>query len=558
VCKAMPNPFSLSVVPGPTSPAVTTALGSHLTLSTAGVASEFVITAKDAFSNRRPGGDTISVLMGLWACTSVDLDKPGASQMCVSKGALIDPTADPKTGTVLDNSDGSYSTSYIITAAGNYRLDIDFSGTLGASSPFLLRVMTEVADKSLTYAYGRLAGIAAGRTSEIYVQTRDRYGNHIRADNEAYPPGQVQGGTEDVQFELCLSVGQDISKSCAGGEVYSSVGVTVSYSVGPDGNTINADTNEPFYGLYQIIFFPFEPEPVIPRVLHGDKMAEGETAEPPTPVPCFFDTSGIPSVYSLMDPGPELANQCANKAANTQAAARRLGRGHGDPMPRVTITAPDESAEQADADRQGFKGNEATASPVPQPRESIALAAAGSHSSRRAPKNVGQDELKVAIQKTFVSPDTQIIEFWLVFAPIICAAIGALFALMNLTYSFLEQRRLQKLRRAPSEAAEATSREVVAGQEQEQQELPGKAVINDLLVRLLLAPSSSKIFVRVSLWICVRALRFSTRSDDTVRARILGVCLPTCAPLPYRPVHPYLTDLCTPTLPYLTLGKGAY
>ena len=65
VCKAEQNPFDLTVEPGPTSPFVTSAVGSFLTLSTAGVAADFMITAKDSFSNRRPGGDSISVLMGL-------------------------------------------------------------------------------------------------------------------------------------------------------------------------------------------------------------------------------------------------------------------------------------------------------------------------------------------------------------------------------------------------------------------------------------------------------------------------------------------------------------
>ena len=65
-CRANPNPYTLLISPGATSPKVTTAVGDSLSLSTAGVMNNFVITAKDSFGNRRPGGDAVSVLMELW------------------------------------------------------------------------------------------------------------------------------------------------------------------------------------------------------------------------------------------------------------------------------------------------------------------------------------------------------------------------------------------------------------------------------------------------------------------------------------------------------------
>ena len=43
------NPYALTVEPGITNPAVTTALGSPLTLTTAGVASDFMITGSFVF-----------------------------------------------------------------------------------------------------------------------------------------------------------------------------------------------------------------------------------------------------------------------------------------------------------------------------------------------------------------------------------------------------------------------------------------------------------------------------------------------------------------------------
>ena len=45
-CQPAQNPYTLTVVPGGTSPSVTKALGTFLTLSTAGTASEFVITGR--------------------------------------------------------------------------------------------------------------------------------------------------------------------------------------------------------------------------------------------------------------------------------------------------------------------------------------------------------------------------------------------------------------------------------------------------------------------------------------------------------------------------------
>jgi len=56
-----PVPWDLSVAPGGTSPSVSKASGEALTLSSAGTVGSFTLTAQDAFGNRRPGGDAISV-----------------------------------------------------------------------------------------------------------------------------------------------------------------------------------------------------------------------------------------------------------------------------------------------------------------------------------------------------------------------------------------------------------------------------------------------------------------------------------------------------------------
>ena len=316
-CKAAQNPYQLTVVSGSTSPAVTDAVGSFLTLSTAGTPANFVIMAKDAFGNRRPGGDSITTLMDLWQCSGKVADE----DECLVVGSVEDPQKLPETGTVKDNADGSYSTSYLITRAGLYKLAIRVAGTVGANSPFILRIFTEKADMSLTYVYGKLKGVAAGVASELYVQTRDQYGNAIRADEDLYPLAEVNGGTEGIQFQVCRSVASADGEVCGGGEEYTAVGVTIRYSVGPDGNTNDPQTSEPYWGLYQITYFPFDAEPVQPRVLHSSKEDE---EEPPVTIACYFDTTGIEPVRSLMDPGDDLANSCITQVVYSYARVATL------------------------------------------------------------------------------------------------------------------------------------------------------------------------------------------------------------------------------------------
>jgi len=312
-CKSAQNPYRLTVVPASTSPDVTRGLGTFLTLSTAGTAANFVIIAKDAFGNRRPGGDSITALMSLWQCNGKVINDQTDADECIRIGNLETPGRAPETGTVTDNADGSYSTSYLITCAGLYKLEIRVSGALGVDSPFMLSIFTAEADKSLTYAYGILKGISAGVSSQLYVQTRDQFGNKIRAEESLYPLGEVNGGTEGIDFQVCRNIGSGAeSEKCAGGNEYTAVGVTIQYSVGPDGNTNDPDTSEPYWGLYQITYFPFTEETVQPRILHFSKEDEEEE---PTAIQCYFDTSGIAPLRSLMDPGDYLANGCIDQVA---------------------------------------------------------------------------------------------------------------------------------------------------------------------------------------------------------------------------------------------------
>jgi len=455
-CKTAQNPYTLTVVPGPTSPDVTLALGSYMTLSTAGVAADFVITAKDAFGNRRPGGDTISALMGLWACKDIDTSDQQGVNECLRVGAPQFPDRSPETGTVSDNSDGSYSTSYLITCAGKYALSIEFSGTLGAGSPYILTVVTDVADKSLTYVYGKLKGIAAGVASELYVQTRDRYGNPVRANPDLFPIGEVNGGTESIKFQVCKNVGSDTTAGCGGGEEYTAVGVTISYSVGPDKKSTDSVTGDPYYGLYQIVFFPFDAEPVQPRILHGDKTEEGEDAGDSVVVKCYFDTTGVEPVRSKMDPGADLANACVEEVTLAEANARRSGLRHAPPLPLIHISAPSDSTEATDA-RMPLQA-QAHTSPFSLPPSS-------SHSWRR--ELIKQEDLIVDIQSTFDPPNTDLMRSWLWMGPFICAGIAGFFSCCALGAESLSAYRKKQFRSEPAEKAPQAPQDAEAAQDAE-------------------------------------------------------------------------------------------
>ena len=232
-----PNPYSLKVAPGPTDPLRSVATGSFLSVSTAGVVGSFTITAQDQFTNRRPGGDNINVLLTQW---NMEAQMP------------LQPDQVPKSGTVSDNSDGSYGVSYTVTVGGMYHLAISFSGVVGADTPTYLQVRTAVADVSSTIVFGALQDVTAGSSHEVFVQTRDKYGNNLLVDPEDDP-----SGGEQVGLEVCLSQGSDDSKACRGGQLELNVGITVEYSVGPNGASTNGAV--PFYGMYRIIFFPFVP-----------------------------------------------------------------------------------------------------------------------------------------------------------------------------------------------------------------------------------------------------------------------------------------------------------
>ncbi len=170
------SPYTVVVHPSETSPSDSTASGDFLSVSTAGIVGNFIIVALDALQNRRPGGDSISVLM-------------------VLNG---DYASSPGTGAVADKKDGSYDVSYMFTCAGLYQMQLTISDVLAAGSPFKLTVYPGATHIGHTYGYGYIKAAAAGEYSTVYVQTRDFYGNYAMVDVSIFPNGK-----EDINFVLC-------------------------------------------------------------------------------------------------------------------------------------------------------------------------------------------------------------------------------------------------------------------------------------------------------------------------------------------------------------------
>lgn len=251
--------FVLLVSAGPTSRRTSVALGEAVTLSTAGITSTFTINSVDAFRNLRPGGDDMSVVFRL--AGSLDI---------------------PNAGKVLDNNDGSYLVQYAITQAGRYRVSISVNGVVGVGSPFDLKVEAQLADTALTYAYGEFLDAMTGKTFSVYVQTRDRYGNFISTDPKLFPQG-----SDTIALEYCRETvlggtcpTTDAQCTCQGGKLNTDVSIIVNYGVGPNGPTRNGQVGGvPYYGLYQITYFPFTSGKSTPLVRHSREY-----------IKCYFHT----------------------------------------------------------------------------------------------------------------------------------------------------------------------------------------------------------------------------------------------------------------------------
>jgi len=403
-----PQIFKLVVSPGETNSQTSVATGAAITASTSGNIGTFLITARDTFGNRRPGGDTVSALMRYWS--TVNNSEADASQL-------------PKTGSIVDNKDGSYAVSYRITRAGIYQHSISFAGVVGAGSPVFLRVDSDEADLSRTYVYGAVLELSTGNPSTIYVQTRDQFGNHLRYTNVEKPcsgyPLTLETCDQQLEYELCFS------KEVPCPVVETNLGKKLTYQMGPNAKTTDS-YDEPYYGLYQIVVYPLGEaggNSYTPIVKHNGQYVQ-----------CYFD-SGSPAQYQDLaayareaDPGWRLANACADlKKDQTSRRIYRRNEAGGMWAPTAGVIRVED------------RGRLATLFESAQSEFGVAGV------ERRGVKEINWDTTQLTVKQQFKEPDTELLERYLHLTPWLCAMIGVLMAVMHALWDAYEVKRDAKV-----------------------------------------------------------------------------------------------------------------
>jgi len=399
--------FSLSVSPADTNARRSEAVGNSITGNTAGAIGTFLITAKDVFGNRRPGGDTVTSLMELW--------NDVMNQIQITSDL-------PETGSVFDNKDGSYAVSFRITKAGNYQHSISLAGTLGSGSPVFLRVDSDLADISRTYVYGELLALETGKASTIYIQTRDQFGNNLRYTFDEKPctgyPLSEETCDQLIDYQLCRA--DEFQVPCPPDDIESNVGKSLLYQMGPTASTKDA-SGDPFYGLYQITIYPFVAASFQPMVYHND-----------TYVACYFDSGDLVGTAAA-DPGWQLANECASRndaqvsrrgLSNTQLYRKQNRRGGG-------WTAPEPMGVVRVQDRPALKEN------YEEGRSEFGIPS----SHRRGVSSISWADTKLEVAQQFVEPDTSVLRTWLTAAPLLCGFVGLILAILHSLLDLYEYKR---------------------------------------------------------------------------------------------------------------------
>ena len=161
------SPAHITVVPSWKCATTSLALGSGLSLATAGASASFTITARDSFAQLSPrGGDVF--------CVTVD--RPG---VLVAAGWTCGPSLGG--GAVSDLANGAYAVSYTPTRSGTYVLSVSLGGVapIGAS-PFTLRVRPAAVCAARCRARGPGLTLATvGAVSRFVVEARDAYANPV-------------------------------------------------------------------------------------------------------------------------------------------------------------------------------------------------------------------------------------------------------------------------------------------------------------------------------------------------------------------------------------------
>lgn len=149
------GPYAVTVIPATVDPAVSSATVPGGVL--AGSPIDISVTSRDAFGNPLTSG--------------------GATVVVTVSGSN---TASP---TIVDNGDGTYTTSYTPATAGTDNLAITIDGSPISGSPFSTIVSSGAADPAQTSATVP-AAMAAGGTVSVSVLTRDGSGNSLTTGGE--------------------------------------------------------------------------------------------------------------------------------------------------------------------------------------------------------------------------------------------------------------------------------------------------------------------------------------------------------------------------------------
>lgn len=149
------------------------ATGMGMSLSTAGVASSFLITTRDKFMNYRVGVNSAVGQDSGWDLTMLH--------------DLGDPFKDVLSGTIVGQHNGTYLASFIVTRSGTYKISIKRDGLLVSNSSVALG--TSAGAAQAMRAYPNVAGIGSyvssgtvasgfnGAAAIVYVNAMDEYGN---------------------------------------------------------------------------------------------------------------------------------------------------------------------------------------------------------------------------------------------------------------------------------------------------------------------------------------------------------------------------------------------
>jgi len=105
------------------------------------------------------------------------------------------------------DSEGPYKVNHWMTRSGSYSIYASSpSGFALLGSPAAISVTSSSAVVMNSYVYDQVAQGTAGRTSNLYVQVRDEFGNKL-TDMSSF---------EDMQVNLRLKLGGTQGEACGG------------------------------------------------------------------------------------------------------------------------------------------------------------------------------------------------------------------------------------------------------------------------------------------------------------------------------------------------------